>query len=36
LNYKGLAKDRVGQLLSQPCYEHKSIFNWRCFTCNKR
>jgi len=36
LDHKVLAKDHMGQLFSQRCCFHKSIFNWRYFTCNKR
>jgi len=27
LNHKGLAKDNLGQFLSQPCCQHKPNFN---------
>jgi len=36
LDHKGLAKDHLGEVLSQPCCWHKLIFNWRHFTSSKK
>ena len=35
LNRKRLAKEHMDRMVSQPCYWHKSIFNWRHVTCNE-